>query len=163
MSCSGNVLAKKKLFITAAIVLAALILINVIFGLVVAEDTSDTQKRCTYFLHRLSVALVEHANANNTTLTPASLRELVAAGIVEESWLRCSEYASEYGYFGQFDLLGPRPPVILWCKSGHMVMDVDGKLTKATFVITGGHKLKTCTFGYLQRKLKEIDKIGFKY
>ena len=155
----GNALAKKRLLITLAIVAAALVLLNIIFGLVVAEDKSDTQKRCAYLLHRLSVGLVEYANVNSTTLTPASLRELVAAGIVEEPWLRCSEYASEYGYFGQFDLLGPRPPIILWCKSGHMVVDVNEKMLKATFVIIGEHKLKTCTFGYLEKKLKEADTI----
>jgi HEAT repeat protein len=83
----------------------------------------------------------------------------VNEGIVEESWLRCSEYASEFGYFGQFDLLGPRLPVILWCKSGHMMVDEDEKLSRATFVITGGHKLRTCTFGYLERRLEEIDSV----
>ena len=158
LSCSDIELAKKKLLITIAAVAAALVLLNVIFGLVVAEDASDTQKRCAYSLYRLSVGLVEYANVKNTTLTPAALRELVTAGIVEESWLRCSEYASEFGYFGQLDLLGPRPPVILWCKSGHTV-DVDGELLKATYIITGGYKLRKCTYGYLEKKLKEIDAI----
>lgn len=151
-------MAKKRLLITLATIVVALVLINVIFGLVVAEDTGDADKRCAYSLYRLSVALVEDANINNTTLTPAALRELVKDGIVEESWLRCSEYASEYGYFGRFDLLGPVPPVILWCKSGHTV-DVDGVLVKATYIITGRNRLRKCTFSYLQEKLREVEAV----
>lgn len=151
-------MAKKKLFITVAIVAAALVLVNVILGFIVAEEADDSQKRCAYSLYRLSVALVEYANINNTTLTPTTLRELVTRGIVGESGLRCSEYSSEFGYFGRFDLLGPAPPMTVWCKSGHTI-NMDGIIIKTTYIMTGEHKLKRCTFGYLEEKLKEVDAV----
>jgi hypothetical protein len=151
-------LAKKRLFITLAAVAVALVLVNVIFSYVVAEPERDTEKRCAYSLLRLSVALVEYANVKNTTLTPPSLRKLVEEGIVEESWLRCSEYSSEFGYFGQFDLLGPMPPLILWCKSGHSV-EIEGQFMKTTYVISDRHRVSKCTFSYLEDRLKEIDAI----
>lgn len=151
-------MAKKRLLITLAIVVAALVLVNVIFGLIVAEPERDAEKRCAYSLLRLSVALVEYANAKNATLAPPSLKKLVEEGIVEESWLRCDEYSSEFGYFGQFDFLGPMPPVILWCKSGHSV-EMDGRFIKATYVFSNRHRVSKCTFAYLEARLKEIDAI----
>ncbi len=158
-SCSpGDALAKKKLLVTVAIIAAALVLVNVILGFVVAEEADDAQKRCAYSLYRLSVALVEYSNVHNATLTPTTLRELVTEGIVEESWLRCSEYSSEFGYFGQFDLLGPAPPMTVWCKTGH-TMDMDGIIIKTTYIMTGRHRLKRCTFGYLEERLKEVDAV----
>jgi hypothetical protein len=133
---AGVGLAKKKIAIGLVIIALALFLVNVIFGYIVVRPDNTSRRRCIYSLHRVGVALVEYCNVKNTTLTPHTLQTLVDEGVLEAHWLRCSEFAPQFGYFGQFDLLAPRPPVVLWCKSGHIVLFKD-RPVKVTPTLSG--------------------------
>ena len=151
-------MAKKKLAIASGIIVGVLIIVNIIFSYVVAEPDTATKKRCLYSLHRTAVALVEYCNINDTTLTPTDLQVLVDEGVFEAEWLHCSEFGPQFGYFGPFDLLGPRPPLVLWCKSGHTA-DLAGFPVTVTYAINGRFKAVRYTKGAFEEELEDIETI----
>jgi hypothetical protein len=120
--------------IAVGMIAAALVIVNIIFGYVVAENDTSVKKRSIYSLYRLGVALVEYANSHNTTLTPSSLKVLADDGIVDTCWLRSSEFGPQFGYFGQFDLQGPKPPIVLWDKSEHSA-EIAGLTVGVTYAL----------------------------
>jgi hypothetical protein len=140
-------------FVTIAV---AIVLINIIFGYIVTGPDESTRRRCMYSLYRIGVALVEYCNVHDTTLTPPTLQALVDEGIVDADWLRCSEFGPQFGYFGEFDLLSPRPPAILWCSSGHVTV-VRGNPVKTTLVLGPRMRVFSYTSKYFKEELKVIE------
>lgn len=112
-------MARRKVAIMVVMIVVAAVLLNIIFSYVGTATEDIGAKRCVYSLLRVGVALIEYANLKNATVTPPDLQVLVDEGIIEASWLSCSQHSPRFGYFGEFDLLGPRPPMALWCRSGH--------------------------------------------
>ena len=154
----GDAGALKRRNLAALIVAgaAALVLLNVILGYVVEKPDSLEQKRCIYSLYRVGVALVEYCNLNGTTVTPASLQALVDAGVLEEGRLRCG--GEVFGYFGRFDLLGPRPPLILWCARRHAGAQAHSA-PGAAHALKGDFAAVRCTTGYLKEALAEVEHV----
>ncbi len=149
---------KRKLALALVMIVVALILVNIIFGFVITGPDRTSSTRCVYSLLRVGVALVEYCNINNTTVTPPSLQVLVDEGIINAGWLRDSELGSRFGYFGQFDLLGPRPPVILWSKS-EQSMEYAGALRKVIYAVGPSFKPVRYSSRLFEEELGELDAI----
>lgn len=149
---------RKKVAIALGAVAALVVLVNVLFGYIIAEPDTSAKKRCIYSLYRVAVALVEYCNVNDTTLTPQSLQVLTDSGILEGKWLRCSDFGSQFGYFGQFDLLGPRPSMILWCRSEH-VEEEGGFPVTATYILNSEIRPLRCTPRYVENRLGHLEAV----